>query len=129
MPTEKLLRGVAALCLISSGATAQSTDCDKAETQAELRQCEQARYLDADRALNAQWRLALAAIANEPDEEKALLDAQRAWISFRDLHCKAVGVQSGGGTLKSVVVVSCLADVTDNRVEELKAFVASPQDN
>ncbi|KQQ54231.1 hypothetical protein ASF69_20095 [Rhizobium sp. Leaf311] len=129
MPTKKLLPGLAALCLISNGVTAQSTDCDKAETQAELRQCEQARYQDADRALNAQWSLALAKIANEPDVEKALLDAQRAWISFRDLHCKAVGLQSGGGTLQPVVVAGCLADVTDNRVEELKAFAASPEDN
>ncbi|KQO75937.1 lysozyme inhibitor LprI family protein [Rhizobium sp. Leaf262] len=129
MPTKKLLPGVAALCLISSGVTAQSTHCDKAETQAELRQCEQARYQDADRALNAQWSLVMSKFANEPDVEKALLDAQRAWISFRDLHCKTVGVQQGGGTLQPVVVAGCLADVTDNRVEEFKAFVAAPEDN
>ena len=129
MPTPKLLPGIAIFCLIASGATAQGTDCEKAETQVELRQCEQARYQDADKALNEQWSLARAQIGDEPDAEKALLDAQRAWITFRDLHCKAVGFQSRGGTLEPVVVAGCLADVTGHRVEELKAFVASTKDN
>lgn len=129
MPTSKLLPGIAIFCLIASGATAQGTDCEKAETQVELRQCEQARYQDADKALNEQWSLARAQIGEEPDAEKALLDAQRAWITFRDLHCKAVGFQSRGGTLEPVVVAGCLADVTGHRVEELKAFVASTKDN
>lgn len=133
MPSTKLLLGLAALCFLSSGASAQDINCENSETQTDLQQCEQSRYQKADKALNEQWSLALAEIADEQDGEqgikRALLNAQRAWITYRDLQCKVVGFQARGGTLEPAIVAGCLAYITGYRVEELKTFVESIKGN
>jgi uncharacterized protein YecT (DUF1311 family) len=130
----RLVIGLLALAggvIMASGAFAQEeTDCKNPETQAEMTSCEQDRYGEADKALNAQWkdtRTAAAATDEDLDEndrgaEKALLTAQRAWISYRDAQCEAEGFQARGGTMEPMLVAGCLANLSDTRTKELKAL-------
>jgi len=116
----------------ASGIFAQEekTDCKNPQTQMEMTSCEQDRYGEADKALNAQWkatRAAAAATDKDLDEsdrgaEKALLTAQRAWISYRDAQCEAEGFQARGGSMEPMLVAGCLANMSDNRTKELKAL-------
>jgi uncharacterized protein YecT (DUF1311 family) len=118
----------AATTLMAGAAQAQETDCKNPQTQADMTFCEQSRYETADTALNEQWkktRAALAATDKDLDEndrgaEKALMTAQRAWISYRDAHCQAYGFQARGGTMEPMLVAGCLADLTDERTKQLK---------
>ncbi|NLS06508.1 DUF1311 domain-containing protein [Rhizobium sp. P32RR-XVIII] len=118
----------AAAALMASTAQAQEADCKNPQTQTDMTFCEQSRYEAADAALNEQWQKTRAALAatdkgldeNDRGAEKALLTAQRAWISYRDAHCQAYGFQARGGTMEPMLVAGCLADLTDERTKQLK---------
>ena len=118
-----------ALMLFATGAAhAEDVDCDNAETQSDMTSCAEARYDEADKGLNAQYkktRAAMVAIDKDLDAdmkgaEQALLKAQRAWITYRDAQCENYGFQARGGTMEPMLVAGCLADLTDLRTKELK---------
>jgi uncharacterized protein YecT (DUF1311 family) len=120
-----------ALMLLAAGAAhAEDVDCDNAQTQSDMTSCAQARYDEADKALNVQYkqtRAAMVAIDGELDgdmkgAEQALLKAQRAWIGYRDAQCENYGFQARGGTMEPMLVAGCLADLTDLRTKELKVL-------
>ena len=107
-------------------------DCDNANTQMELNICAGRDYEEADTALNAQWKITREAMveadqaieeADQRGAEKELLAAQRAWITYRDGQCEALGYGYYGGSMRPMVVASCLADMTRKRTEELKAML------
>jgi len=132
----RLMIGVLALAggviAASSAVFAQEaeTDCKDPQTQMEMTSCEQDRYGEADKALNAQWKTTRAQMAevdknqeeNDRGAEKALLTAQRAWISYRDAQCEAEGFQARGGSMEPMLVAGCLANLSDTRTKELKAL-------
>ncbi|MGM4911369.1 lysozyme inhibitor LprI family protein [Rhizobium sp. 768_B6_N1_8] len=122
------LIGGAFMLLAAGAAHAEDVDCDNAQTQSDMTSCAQARYEEADKALNAQYkqtRAAMVAIDGDLEgdmkgAEQALLKAQRAWISYRDAQCENYGFQARGGTMEPMLVAGCLADLTDLRTKELK---------
>ncbi len=124
------LIGAALMLFAAGGANAQDVDCDNAETQTDMTSCAQARYDEADKGLNAQYKLTRAAMATIDEDldgdmkgaEQALLKAQRAWINYRDAQCENYGFQARGGTMEPMLVAGCLADLTDLRTKELKAL-------
>lgn len=122
------LVGGAFMLLAAGTVHAEDVDCDNAQTQSDMTSCAQARYEEADKALNAQYkqtRAAMVAIDKDLDgdmkgAEQALLKAQRAWINYRDAQCENYGFQARGGTMEPMLVAGCLADLTDIRTKELK---------
>ena len=120
----------AAAALIAGAAQAQEKDCKYPQTQADMTSCEQDRYDTADKALNEQWKKTRSQMADvdknlqEKDRggEKALLTAQRAWISYRDAECEAEGFQARGGSMEPMLVAGCLANLTEQRTKELKSL-------
>lgn len=122
--------GAAVMLFAAGGAYAEDVDCENAQTQTDMTSCAQARYDEADKALNAQYkqtRAAMVAIDKDLDgdmkgAEQALLKAQRAWINYRDAQCENSGFQARGGTMEPMLVAGCLADLTDLRTKELKAL-------
>lgn len=109
-------------------------DCNNAQTQAEMNQCAGNDLANADKALNAQWKLTRAAMvetdanldAAQKGAEKALMKAQRAWIDYRDGQCEAEGFSVRGGSMEPMMVASCKARLTDLRTKELKAMAEQP---
>lgn len=124
------LIGAAVMLFAAGAAHAEDVDCENAQTQADMTSCAQARYEEADKGLNAQYkktRGAMVAIDKDLDADKkgaeqALLKAQRAWITYRDAQCENYGFQARGGTMEPMLVAGCLADLTDLRTKELKAL-------
>lgn len=124
------LIGAALMLFVAGGVNAEDVDCDNAETQSDMTSCAQARYDEADKGLNAQYKLTRAAMATIDEDldgdmkgaEQALLKAQRAWINYRDAQCENYGFQARGGTMEPMLVAGCLADLTDLRTKELKAL-------
>jgi uncharacterized protein YecT (DUF1311 family) len=135
---EEMMRLIIGLLALAGGMATTSaafaqeneTDCKDPQTQMEMTSCEQDRYGEADKALNAQWKTTRAQMAevdknlDEGDRgaEKALLTAQRAWISYRDAQCEAEGFQARGGSMEPMLVAGCLANLSDTRTKELKAL-------
>jgi uncharacterized protein YecT (DUF1311 family) len=123
----------AAVVMMSIPALAQDTpevDCDKAQTQVEMNYCAHVDWEEADAELNATYKVVRATLAErdsdlEPDEVKAgtrLLDAQRAWITYRDAHCEVASFSARGGSMQSMLYSGCLATMTRQRTKELTAL-------
>ena len=57
-----------------------------------------------------------------PDRKKQLLEAQRAWIKFRDANCSFYN-DPDGGSMARVGANDCLMRATTERARELEALV------
>jgi uncharacterized protein YecT (DUF1311 family) len=77
----------------------------------------------ADKELNKVYARIMASLpADSADDHprRSLIEAQRAWIKWRDAHCNLVGEISGGMRMwKSAYSSVCLADVTSARTAQL----------
>ena len=138
--TKLLALFLACGCVVLADGPAYSddepeVDCNNANTQMEMNICAGRDYDEADAALNVQWKLTRKAMADidadieaadDRGAEKALLDAQRAWIQYRDGQCSALGYGYYGGSIRPLIEQSCLADLTRKRTEELKEMIEEP---
>ena len=88
-------------------------------SQQAMNRCAGDAYERADKALNAQWAKVAAAYKGDKEGEKLLLDAQRAWLKYRDAHCEAAAIDSKGGSIWPLLVSGCLAELTRRRTREL----------
>lgn len=123
---------LALMALVLPGrAGAQDADCAAPQTQAEMNACAYQDWEAADAALNALWPQARAVTkaqdADLPDElkgaDQALLNAQRAWITFRDAQCASEGFAMRGGSAEPLLIYGCMASLTEDRVENLRAVI------
>ncbi len=118
---------VLGLIAVASVAAAAEDNCGGAATQSEMNRCADKAYRDVDAKLNAIYqqitgRLRASDYAR-PNALKALVAAQRAWTSFRDAECAFVGSKTTGGSINPAIMSSCLAGLTDQRVNQLKKYL------
>jgi len=59
---------------------------------------------------------------NRPGFFASLLEAQRAWLTFRDAHCRLEGYYARGGSLEPLLVSTCKTALTEARIGELRAL-------
>jgi uncharacterized protein YecT (DUF1311 family) len=106
------------LLLLPSGLAAQDSlamSCDSAMTTIDMSRCASRALEQAKRDLNRYLQEARRLAAS-----RALLDsAQTAWERYREITCRAAGREYEGGTMKPVVVLNCLLDLTRRRLHEL----------
>ncbi|OCR21781.1 lipoprotein [Pseudomonas syringae] len=111
---------------IGCSAQAQIQDCDG--TQGEMNACagKQLAALDAD--LNKQYKAQMSYL-KDAAQKQSLKDAQVTWIAFRDADCLyQVGKREDSGSIWPLLQSQCLAEHTELRVKQLKAYVACRQD-
>jgi uncharacterized protein YecT (DUF1311 family) len=123
--------------LAGSQAAAQDFDCTDFSNanQIQMNQCSYESYQAADEDLNLAYRLARDALKRSdadivevygelPENYQSgviiLRDAQRAWITFRDLSCQAEGQQYYGGSIRPLIENSCKENLTRARTEQLR---------
>ena len=120
------------LLLVPSPLLAQGQpNCQNPQTQTEMTICAGRDYRSADAELNRVYKAAIAQMkqmdAALPPQlkgaAKALRAAQRAWIPYRDKACESFGFQARGGSMESMLVATCLANLTRDRTRELKDIV------
>ena len=115
------------LLLLSAAASAV---CDDPQTQTDMNICAQNNYAAADKELNAQWTITVKRMKEydstldrrhdtRPGYFETLLKAQRAWLGYRDAHCASAGYYARGGSLESLLVSSCKAQLTRERTAQL----------
>jgi uncharacterized protein YecT (DUF1311 family) len=112
---------------------AQSSDpCLTQRNTLEIDQCGQLTLKAKDKELNEAYQklvrsLAPADKADNTDYQavkKQLLDAQRAWIAYRDNDCKAKLKLNESGTIRGAVYLGCLTERTEQRTKELRSWSA-----
>ncbi len=57
---------------------------------------------------------------DRPGHFDTLLEAQRAWLKYRDTHCRSEGYIARGGSLEPLLVSSCKAHLTRLRTADLE---------
>lgn len=113
---------LSALVLTTLAATpALALDCRNPVDQTSMNQCAERDFQSADRALNLQYQATKKVLgAADPEAERLLVTAQKAWIPFRDAHCRTSAQSNKGGSMEPLMWFSCLARTTETRTKELK---------
>src|SRR5215813_1018998 len=89
----------------SNGVTAEMINCILAETRRQ------------DARLNENYKRLISKLATE--RKNALVEAQRAWIRFRDANCGFYADPEGGSAAR-VTAHECLLNATVDRAKELR---------
>lgn len=92
-------------CMSKAVATVDMVDCMTAETKRQ------------DAGLNAAYKELQAEL--NAGRKKQLLEAQRAWIKFRDTNCDFY-YDPEGGSLARLAANDCILTMTANRAQELR---------
>ena len=92
----------------ANGVTFSMIDCIGAETSRQ------------DNQLSDNYKRLISKIS--PERKEALLNAQRAWIRFRDANCNFYG-DPEGGTSARLSADECLLNATADRAKELKLLI------
>jgi uncharacterized protein YecT (DUF1311 family) len=124
--------GEIAALVVATAAANQPLRCDQPETQIAMTMCADQSYRRSDGELNRIWPQVVARarrldranavrFGSRPNAYSSLLAAQRAWLTYRDNHCRVAGYDALGGSMESMLVSHCLTDLTENRIEELRS--------
>ncbi len=89
----------------SNGNNAAMTDCTSAETARQ------------DARLNENYKRLISKVSTK--RKNTLLEAQRAWVKFRDANCRFYS-DPEGGTAALLDGRDCFLQATANRAKELK---------
>ncbi|MDJ0977362.1 MAG: lysozyme inhibitor LprI family protein [Erythrobacter sp.] len=115
-------------------------NCEDPTSQQEMNWCAAREYEAADQALNEQWSIVRAKMKardasfekyqpdgdGRPGHFESLLEAQRAWLTYRDAHCRVDGYSVRGGSLEPMLVAQCKTSLTKARTQELIELANSP---
>jgi uncharacterized protein YecT (DUF1311 family) len=111
---------------------------EKPTSQRQMDDCAAFEYTQADAHLNRVYRKAvqymtddLARAQKEGDQKQtkyeetaiaSLKEAERTWISYRDIQCKAAAQQYEGGSIAPMIYSQCLTTITEHRTADLKSI-------
>src|SRR5205085_5461153 len=121
-------------------------NCANPQVQQEMNFCAGQDFERADAELNAAYRTAIteaqaadrefasyqtgtAGRSSEPGEEASLREAQRAWVTFRDAHCRGESFEARGGSMQPMLDEGCRATLTRARTAELRGPNADGPDD
>lgn len=91
------------------------------QTQTEMNEQAKKDHKKADDIMASTYKLALA--NQDETGKKLLLEAQRAWIKYKEAHCKSASNQYEGGSMQPLIYYSCLTELTEERMTKLKAYL------
>lgn len=120
-----LLAGFGIALCVSSGVLAN--DCANEAGGAAIAACFSARYSAADKELNRFYNSALSELSDS--EKQKLVEAQRAWIKYRDAGVALViEINKDARSYGSIVAGDYKATIVEKRVQEFKYILANPAD-
>lgn len=122
---------LSAILLASACNAAQAAqDCSNAVSTVDMQECAQKSLKAADADLNTSYQKLLKRLSgtSAPGEDNAaskrkLINAQKAWIVFRDADCDAQYQAHIGGTLRGLVSLGCKQQHTEQRTRELDNYL------
>lgn len=93
----------------------ESNCLQTAQNQTELNDCAAQTYKNADGEMNIAYKKVMDTLKSSPEKSKALLQAQRAWLKFRDADCAFLSSNSAGGSINAMNNALCLSERTAER--------------
>lgn len=111
---------------------------EKPISQPQMDDCAAFEYKQADAHLNKVYRKAMQYMTNdlaqaqkEADQKHikyeeaaiaSLKEAERTWVSYRDIQCKTAAQQYEGGSMAPMIYSQCLTTVTEHCTADLKSI-------
>jgi uncharacterized protein YecT (DUF1311 family) len=133
-----LLLPTLSLALLVSKETKAQNPCEEPPSQRQVNDCADYQYNQADARLNKVYQKVMqymtddleraqkAGNTRQHDYEQtaasSLKEAERAWLSYRDIQCKAAGHQYEGGSMSPMIYSQCLTTLTHHRIADLKSI-------
>lgn len=122
-----LLSSLATLILAAPllvGVAHAADDCANASDQATLDACAGKDFDAADKKLNDAYKQITDRLKDNAGSKKLLVDAQRAWVAFRDAECNFQGgPPETAGSVRPMVVANCQAGLTTLRLKDLQGYL------
>ncbi len=115
-----VMRGI----LVMSPAGSRAEPCGASATQYDLDRCADQDFRKADAKLNAAYKRIMDRLTGEASGRKLMVEAQKAWLAFRDAECAFSSSDTEGGSIHPMVVTGCLATLTETRTRTLKGYLA-----
>ena len=97
-------------------------ECATATSQTAINACAARGYRQADSALTQEYQHALSTSTGA--RQTALRNAQRAWVAYRDAHCRYATIGFAGRSAEAMRSL-CLASLTRGRTRELEQSAAN----
>jgi uncharacterized protein YecT (DUF1311 family) len=101
----------------------QTLNCNNAQTQLEINVCADLFYQNADKKLNQVYQKLLPKLPKS--RQQKLIDAQLAWVKFRDASCEFERSGYEGGTIAPAIYSACLEKFTKQRTQQLRDYLQS----
>jgi len=103
----------------AAGQTGQEAlPCNSETTTAGMRNCENLRYGQAQKALDSAYALLMKQL--DAGGKEKLRAAQSAWLQFRQADADFEAQLAEGGTLAPLIKITVMADLTEARTAQLK---------
>jgi len=124
------------LAAAQQAASPQNPCNEKPINQRQMDDCAAFEYKQADARLNSVYRKAVQYMTDDLTRARArgdqkqikyeetaiasLKEAERTWLSYRDIQCKAAAQQYEGGSMAPMIYSQCLTNLTQHRTADLK---------
>ena len=96
----------------------QTLNCDNPQAAPVIKYCAQLAYEATDRELNQVYSALMDRLGSE--NQTNLVDAQLAWLEYRDRHCDFTIRDIQGTTGYETYRNDCLRELTNDRIEQLQ---------
>lgn len=101
-----------------SAAQAAEKNCGDLTTQMDITMCEGEKLDKADAALNAVYAKLTKKVS--AGGKTKLVEAQRAWLKYRDAQCDFETLATVGGSIHPMEVAICRAELTREQTKRLQ---------
>lgn len=91
------------------------------QTEMEIHQQSNNAYKKADQEMTLVYKKVLKKLI-DPNQRQLLIQAQRAWIKYKESHCKAIANLYEGGSMQPAIQADCLTELTKQRTRALQAY-------
>lgn len=126
------LAACSTLALLAMSGHVLAASCDNANNTVQMNACMADEAKAADFKLNQTYQRVLATLNGADDDQQksypastksALIEAERAWIKYRDADCRAVYNHWKGGTIRTSMELGCRQERAEQRTRQLEAFL------
>jgi uncharacterized protein YecT (DUF1311 family) len=117
---KSLFVAILSLSMVLPSVAAEYERCYNAGNTIEINDCLSDEFGKIDQQLNQTYQKTIKGLT--ADSKKALTEAQRAWIQFRDKECLAVYEFWKAGTIRTTKAMVCRIEKTRRRISELRKW-------
>ncbi|MEM9543220.1 MAG: lysozyme inhibitor LprI family protein [Cyanobacteria bacterium P01_E01_bin.42] len=97
-------------------------NCNTPITQLEMNLCSAKEANEANEKLNAAYQKLQEKVKGTPQETR-LVEAQNAWLAFRDADCEYSKRRYDGGSIMPMIYALCVVDLTEKRTQNLEDYL------